>query len=174
MIADPLPDWLDREAWQALRIRLMELFIYDPDTGEFSRRKQVSGARKKREVIGYRVLRIDGRRYMAHRLAWLYMTGEWPEERIDHKDRDTNNCRFDNLRKATQQQNMWNSVHPAGASGMRCVYKVGNKYRARTHVNRKGIHLGYFNSPELAAEAVANAVSEMRGEFANTEAACRS
>ena len=44
-------------------------------------------------------------KYLAHRLAWLYVTGSWPSQDIDHIDGDPTNNRFANLREVTHQEN---------------------------------------------------------------------
>jgi hypothetical protein len=58
---------------------------------------------------GYRLIGVDGRWHKAHRLAWLYMTGSWPREQIDHINLIKNDNRFENLREATQTQNHANT-----------------------------------------------------------------
>lgn len=57
---------------------------------------------------GYRNIRIDGRAYRVHRLAWLWMTGEWPDPECDHINTVKNDNRWFNLRKATRGQNAAN------------------------------------------------------------------
>lgn len=93
---------------------LRELFNYDPDTGLFTRLKRVSQRGLVGTVAGcvnvngYVHIKIACRGYKAHRLAWLYMTGEWPEHEVDHEDRDRTNNRWKNLRAATHKQNQEN------------------------------------------------------------------
>src|SRR5215472_5251203 len=100
--------------------RLREYLEYDHETGIFRYRKpkpkvrvgEVAGylydasvyrpARPSRPVIS---LKIDGRSYLAHRLAWLYVTGEWPKGQIDHIDLDATNNRWVNLRAADNGKN---------------------------------------------------------------------
>ena len=73
--------------------RLKELLSYDPATGIFAwktRRNQLSDIGQRAgtiHVCGYRVIRIDESGYQAGRLAWFYMTGQWPKSEIDHKNR---------------------------------------------------------------------------------------
>src|ERR1700719_1662744 len=94
--------------------RLRELLSYDPETGVFRwlvRKRQnvkagdVAGSF---DGCGYCKISIDRRAYKAHRLAWLYMTGEWPPAEIDHINMNRADNRFANLRLATRHQNMAN------------------------------------------------------------------
>jgi hypothetical protein len=89
--------------------RLRELLDYDPETGVFTRRittgrnrrwkagDKVSG--RPSATTGYLGIGIGKRRYAAHRLAWLWMTGEWPKNLMDHRDCDRTNNRWVNLRE---------------------------------------------------------------------------
>ena len=94
--------------------RLRELLDYDPDTGAFTWRVTRSHQIKAGNVAGstiakdYVQIRIDGRRYLAHRLAWFYIYGEWPAGQLDHADTHGNHNWITNLRPATQTQNNGN------------------------------------------------------------------
>jgi hypothetical protein len=96
--------------------RLRELLDYDPETGRFIWRKDhptakhikagsVAGTKNGR---GYWVIGVAGAKYVAHRLAWLYVTGEWPAHLVDHENGDRLDNRFANLREATDSQNNFN------------------------------------------------------------------
>lgn len=78
--------------------KLKSLINYNPVTGEFSR----AGYAKCGTLTyqGYLAIQVAGKRYYAHRLAWFYMTGKWPEDEIDHKNRIRNDNRWENLREA--------------------------------------------------------------------------
>src|SRR5262245_57095359 len=96
------------------RERLLELLEYDPETALLTW-KQDRGGKAKTGIVagrlaanGYIDITIDSRRYKAHRLAWLYVHGEWPPEEIDHRDLDKANNRLANLRPASHQQNLYN------------------------------------------------------------------
>jgi hypothetical protein len=90
--------------------RLREILGYDPETGLFTRLVR-TGRIRAGEVAGtahsrgYRSIVIDGRVYLSHRLAWLYVHGEWPPEQIDHINRNRADNRLVNLRAAKQSQN---------------------------------------------------------------------
>ncbi|MFA6198823.1 MAG: HNH endonuclease [Bacteroidales bacterium] len=89
---------------------LKEHFNYNPETGEFLRKKnKIVKTIGKRE---YRKINIDGKFYKAHRLIWLYTYGTWPDDFIDHIDGDKHNNRIDNLRNATNSENQCNRTHP--------------------------------------------------------------
>jgi hypothetical protein len=106
--------------------RLKELFCYDPETGQFTRRIKVSNQHAGTIAGGYNsgyvMLRIDGKRCMAHRAAWLYMTGEWPGNEIDHINRDGLDNRFANLRDVTHEVNSLNRTSSKGVADEPHVY----------------------------------------------------
>jgi hypothetical protein len=135
--------------------RLKQLLHYDPDTGVFT------GNLTNRKVgsvsdRGYLRLNLQNRLYMAHRIAWLYMTGDFPEREIDHIDGDKLNNRWVNLRPATRKQNMENtSLFSTSTSGYRGVtwYKRNNKWGATAFHNGKRHFAGLFDTAEEAAVA---------------------
>lgn len=153
--------------------RLRELLHYDPGTGVFTRRLDVATNAKAGTVAGcikagYVVIGIDRRVYRANRLAWLYMTGEWPKHHIDHKDMDRTNDRWANLREATRSQNGMNRAayrnNSTGFKGVRKVYKSG--WAAIISKDGKATYLGYFKSPEAAHAAYCDAAESLFGDFA--------
>ena len=94
--------------------RLREVLSYDPDTGLFTWKKR-TGSRAVVGAIagtanngGYIQVSIDGVLYYAHRLAWLYMTGEWPEAEVDHARMRPGDNRWDQIREASRSQNEQN------------------------------------------------------------------
>lgn len=156
-------------------VRLRELLHYDPVTGIFTWKVRVSQrmrAGSKAGTLstkGYIVIGIAGKFYRAHRLAWLYMTGEWPEHEVDHRIGVRDDNRWSELREATQAQNMQN--RPALNSSSTGVKGVvwrdrQKKYQARLTVSGKRISLGYFHALEDASAAYAAAAREHHGEFA--------
>jgi hypothetical protein len=116
-----------------------------------------------------RQIMINGKLYLSNRLAWLYMNGEWPDHHIDHKDLNICNDAFDNLRKATNSQNMCNrpmqSNNKSGYKGVSYCRRT-RKWQATIRINGKVIHLKRWDTPEQAAEAYAKAAKELHGEFA--------
>jgi hypothetical protein len=156
--------------------RLREVLSYDPETGAFT--WLVSTARHRRigDVAGcvkdgYRQIGIDGRRYRAHRLAWLWMTGEWPSAEIDHINGDPADNRIANLRPATSSQNKANArKRSRNTSGWKGVswHARDRKWRAMIGVAGRQQHLGYFDCPAEAHAAYVRAAEHHFGEFART------
>jgi hypothetical protein len=133
---------------------LRELLHYDPETGVFTRRVRDAGkAAGWLNYDGYPLIWLGRRHYRAHRLAWLYMTGEWPKRQIDHIDGHRANNRWLNLREATQTMNNMNSrLSVANSSGFKGVSwrKSRHKWVAHIRINKKLTYLGSFDSPEEA------------------------
>jgi citrate synthase len=142
--------------------RLKELFSYNEFTGEFTRikrthRRDVGSKVGAIHPRGYQIIGIDGKRYKAHHLAWLYVYGELPKLSIDHINRETGDNRIANLRLATQKQNNENiSMRKDNTSGYRGVtwHSAGKKWRAQVSHNKKYIIVGMFDNKEDAAKAV--------------------
>ncbi len=155
--------------------RLKEVLHYDPETGAWRWLKSMSSRIKVGDVAGstdakgYTVIGIDGTQPKAHRLAWLYMTGEWPQRHLDHKNGDRADCRWANLREATMAQNNQNcrtpSTNKSGYKGV-AFHKATGKWRASISVNNYPRWLGLFESPEAAHQAYAAAAEGLYGEFA--------
>jgi len=145
--------------------QLRELLHYDPQTGLFSRRtngvRYAAGA-----VVGNanrpndrRIIRIRGSVYKAHRLAWLYVYGEWPTYHIDHLDGNPSNNRIANLRDVPSVVNTQNirKARSHNRSGLLGAYKSRNKWNARITVDGKSIYLGVFDTAEQAHVAYVSA-----------------
>lgn len=141
--------------------QLRELLSYDEETGVFRWRASI-GRQQAGAVAGglnghgYRVVRIAGRLHMAHRLAWLYVTGEWPTGQLDHVNGDGLDNRFANLRPCTNAQNAQNQRRDrrsaSGVLGVHKAYKPG-KWKARIKLAGVETHLGLFDSVPAAAAA---------------------
>jgi hypothetical protein len=155
--------------------RLREVLHYNPDTGVFTRlvasrhnARFVGSEAGRTQGIGYREIRVDGRRYLAHRLAWLYMTGAWPKAETDHTNLDRADNRWCNLREATRSQNFANkrlqANNTSGRKGIR--RQPSGKWRAEHKFNGKPIRLGLFDTPGQAALAHAISMERHHGAFA--------
>lgn len=156
---------------------LKEYVSYDPVTGQFTCIKKWCSKVMVGEVVGcyatgYWKVSFLGMPYLAHILAWFYMTGEWPKVEIDHKDRDKSNNQWGNLRQATRQQNEFNkSPHGDSILGIKgvSVSKNHDRYRAHITLDGKQYHLGTFDTLEEAKRARREAEQKFFGEFATTE-----
>jgi len=118
---------------------------------------------------GYKVIGIGGHSYRAHRLAFLYMNGCFPESMVDHIDGDRLNNKFENLRPVNKFQNMWNMGSINGSASKFCgvfFEKKIKKWRAHIRFNGKRKHLGVFKNEVDAAKAYDKAALEFHGEFA--------
>lgn len=154
--------------------RLKELLHYDPETGVFVwlRSRRRLGVTAGFLAHGYRKIKVGGVAYPAHRLAWLYMTGEWPDAQIDHINFFCSDNRWANLRAATPSQNNAWRRSAIGPSKFRGVswHKAAEKWRAQIKVLGDKKHLGSFKSRTEAAAAYDAAAIEYFGPFARTNA----
>ena len=141
---------------------LKELLSYDADTGQFTRLMSATRTDRigkiagKNRPDGYREIKINGKEYYAHRLAWLYVHGEWPADQIDHINGVRSDNRIDNLRLASKKQNMENRKQQINnKSGYRGVYwhTTSGKWRARVKHHGKHYESGSFDVLEEAAAA---------------------
>jgi hypothetical protein len=159
--------------------QLRAVLLYEPETGIFTWRSrpdrsvQANGrwAGKQAGTPGRNGLSIliSRRHYKAHRLAWFYVHGVWPEAEIDHINGDWRDNRIANLRNATRNQNSANG-------GMSKFNKVGLKgvswsqkarlWRAQIDCDKVHYHFGYFTTPEDAYAAYCEAAVRLHGEFA--------
>ena len=139
--------------------RLREVFDYNQETGLFTWKVRVAkcvhigtiaGCIEKR--IGYTTIGIDKEIYFAHRLAWLYVHGRWPDQMIDHINGKKSDNRFANLRKVTPEGNSQNVFRPnrRNKSGYMGVIFFQNKWRANISIKGKTQWLGDFDSPQKA------------------------
>lgn len=156
---------------------LRTLLAYDPDTGEFTWRVNHSNGDKRiGTVAGYRLsqghwrIKIARVAYMAHRLAWLYMTGEWPRAQIDHINLVRDDNRWHNLRQATPSQNKANQHRlKNNKSGLKGVSMNHGKWRASLKIDGVSKHLGSFNCPAAAHLAYVVWADKQFGEFARAQ-----
>lgn len=132
-----------------------QLFDYDPETGVLSWRAtgRRAGSRSDR---GYRDIKIGRRKWREHRVIWLWMTGRWPEDQIDHENRVRDDNRWANLRVVDQTTNQRNrSLQKNNTSGVPGVsyHKRDRCWRARIKANGEYVHLGSFQTFEDAVAA---------------------
>lgn len=157
-----------------------KILHYEESTGVFTWRT-TSGPRKAGTVaggaaLGYWAIGVGRRRYQAHRLAWLYVYGVWPQVEVDHINRDRFDNRIENLRLASRRQNGANlSLSCRNTSGVKGVTwdKRSRKWLASIMVDRKRKHVGYFNDIGLAAAAYDRAAEKAFGRFAATNGSAK-
>jgi len=141
--------------------RLKELLHYDESTGIFTRKTKVanrlagtvSGARQNK---GYVQIMIDKENYLAHRLAWFYVYGKWPNNQIDHINRIKTDNKISNLRDVDNSKNQHNiGIRSHNSSGVTGVYQSSKskKWVATIEVNNKKHCLGTYTSLHDAASA---------------------
>lgn len=151
---------------------LKKFLKYNPDTGVFTWIVYTGGNIKKgaiagsRRPNGYIDIRINRTGYLAHRLAWLYMNGEFPKKEIDHINRNKSDNSFCNLREASSSQNHFNrEKQKNNTSGFKGVTPKDNGYQAQATFKGKHIHLGWFKTPEEASKVYQKFIKENHGEF---------
>jgi hypothetical protein len=153
--------------------RLKELLHYDPETGDFIRLVSTNSRVKAGDIAGglnsdgYVMIRVDGFRYSAHRLAFLYMLGEMPEW-SDHHDLNRSNNRWSNLRIATRSQNQANQrVRQNNRLGVKGVHinRYG-KYAVSIRANGAQHYLGQTDDLATAIAIYQRASVHYYGEFA--------
>ncbi|KGV49451.1 HNH endonuclease [Burkholderia pseudomallei] len=157
--------------------RLKRLLHYEEQTGLFFKKVyqgpfvfvlgRIVGTPR---ADGYLQMKVDGRNYLAHRLAFLYMTGEWPNGFVDHQDGQRSNNRWSNLRVATASENVHNiGLSRSNTSGVKGVslHKASGKWAAQVSKNGVSYFLGLHTDIKDAAEAVRAKREELHGEFTN-------
>ena len=158
-------------------LQLRSALDYDPETGVFRwainlrRIKAGTQAGHRCPRLGYVLLGLYGRLYRAHRLAWLHVTGYWPEGDIDHINGDGYDNRIANLRVATRTENNGNMRRPKhNTSGLKGAYwdKRAGKWLAQIKHRRQQHHLGFYDTAEEAHAAYCAAAARLHGDFARS------
>ena len=143
---------------------LKSILVYSQETGNFiwkirpANHIHIGDIAGSLHHTGYIVIQINKKLYLAHRLAWLYMTGNFPVNTIDHIDgiNIPNFNKWSNLRDITHQKNNFNKgINKNNTSGYKGVSwnKRNNKWQVEIGVNGKSIYLGYFVDIEEASDA---------------------
>lgn len=143
--------------------KLREKYSYDEELGVLKNKKgRVIGYTSQE---GYRKAYIFGKYLYLHRVIFFYVHGYLPDL-IDHIDRNKLNNRVSNLREASKSENCLNSSKRiTNTSGYKNVvwHKVAKKWRAQVTVNKKRVHVGLFDSPEEAYQALKDGGFEQYG-----------
>ena len=155
---------------------LKDTLSYCPITGMFLWKISKQGCKintpagSLNKTTGYIRIKINQQRYQAHRLAWLYMYGHFPEGEIDHKNRVRSDNRIENLREATRQQNRFNSKqYKNNTSGQKGVTwsKATNRWIVLVRENYSGKYLGSFKIKEDAVHVAQQYIQTLHAEFYN-------
>jgi len=132
---------------------LKSILEYDPDTGVFIWKIRKKGIKRKVAGYinnnGYRVITINRTTQLAHRLAWLYMTGEWPKGQIDHINHDKDHNRIENLNDVSVRGNAHNRLDNKTFVGV-YWHPDNNKWISKINIRGKIEYLGSFET-HLAA-----------------------
>jgi HNH endonuclease/AP2 domain len=144
--------------------RLKDLLHYDTETGVFTwivtagrhdrwKAGRVAGSLSK----GYLCIRVDGKLHFAHRLAWLYVYGEFPPKHTDHINGDKSDNRISNLRACSSSVNMHGvkrklTTNTTGHAGV-SYDKTRDKYAAYAWLDNKKVFIGRYGSLEEAVSA---------------------
>jgi hypothetical protein len=158
--------------------RLRQVLDYNPIDGVFTWKERLSNRVSVGDVAGtlgqngYTYIRFDGYMVLAHRLAWMYVHGEWPDKAIDHINGDRNDNRLSNLRLANSSENAINGkVRSTNKSGYRGVSwdKGKSKWVARLVKDGKQHVLGRFHTKEDAYQVYCEAAKRLHGEFSRKD-----
>lgn len=152
---------------------LMKRLHYNPNTGEFRWRYSVAKRIKPGDLAGryntqnYLDIAINQVRYKAHRLAWLYMTGDWPKNEIDHINCDPSDNRWCNLRLCDRYGNTRNvGLRKDNTSGFKGVSWNKKTQQWQSHVTKNGqmyssMHTYYWQ----AIRATIRKREQLHGEY---------
>ena len=147
------------------------LLTYDDGTGEIAWRVGRLKGQRAGSINGqgYTQIKVGGRIYLAHRVAWLLKTGEWPSLEIDHSNGvKADNCWL-NLRAADRYQNAQNVTRAQkSASGYRGVIAKGGAWQAQIRASGRNHYLGIFKTAVEAHRAYRAAAELLHGQFARS------
>jgi hypothetical protein len=168
---------------------LKQLIDYNPDTGVFVWKerplsmlekqsycntwntrfanKQAGRLTNVKKGFTFRRICIFNKEYQGHHIAFLYMTGKYPEHDIDCIDGDYTNLEFKNIRECTRQDTTFKAIKSSGKNKLigSSFKKDRNKYRSQIDVNGKSISLGHFDTEEQAHNAYVEAKRQISPEF---------
>lgn len=152
---------------------LRDLLRYEPETGLFYWSRPPKAHPRLKEYAaggistGYVMIKMFEKKYKAHRLAWLYVYGEWPDGDIDHINGCPIDNRIANLRIATNPENQANRRRNSGKATPKGVRLMPNgRFQARITHKQQQIHLGTYESVIEANAAYIAASKKLYGQYA--------
>lgn len=150
--------------------RLRYLLRYDKKTGRMYWRQSRQKVQRHAEAgsknwTGYWRIKVDGVLYLRSRLAYLYVTGSWPPDEIDHINRNRCDDRWCNLRPVTHRQNCQNKTKASGLSPGVFWHKRDKRFYAQISIAGRKKYLGCFDAAAEAAQAVRAAVESLGEEM---------
>lgn len=147
---------------------LTELISYNKESGIFTwlvnrNKTRIGDTCGHKSSQGYVRICLNYKMYLAHRLAWFYVTKTWPDQQIDHINGVRDDNRFCNLRDVSNSENQQNQTRAQkdSASGLLGVYRNGENWKAVICINQCNTHLGTYATKELAYEAYLVAKREL-------------
>ena len=141
-------------SYATLQTAVAEEIDYDPSSGIFVWKRQSHGRKSgpvgTKRKDGYKVIMVNGKQWLAHRLAWVLHHGEEPPAVIDHINRDKSDNRIENLRDGTNGVNEMNAKIPSnsafGISGVRRASKPGN---FQAYFAKRGAFKSFYHGPDF-------------------------
>lgn len=163
------PSWIKNPPGTRLTLELLrECLHYAPETGKFrwliSPSKKVRKGDEAGSTTDYVRIIFCRKIYLAHRLAWFYMTGVWPRPEVDHRDTVRTNNKWGNLRLATSAVNKQNQRRAKSnnrSTRVLGVYPNKHRFYAKIQTSGKSLHLGTFDTIEQAHEVYIEAKRRM-------------
>jgi hypothetical protein len=155
---------------------LKKLLDYNLDTGIFTwkinrtKNAKIGSIAGYVDIEGYHLISIFGKVYKSHRLAWLYVYGNFPSKLIDHINGNKSDNKLCNLRECSNDENQWNAkISSRNLSGVKGVHWSNNKDRwiAKLSIHGKIKHCGSFKDIESAKNAIIKFRESLHKEFAN-------
>jgi hypothetical protein len=175
--------WAKEPRTDLTAAQVRAVFNYHPETGNLIWRRRPNTSRFNRTfntlyagkvagtktADGYISVRVNDVRYLAHRIAWLWVHGEWPSVQLDHINGDEGDNRLINLREADFDEQARNRAGRA-ASGRKGVSRSkSGRYTVRLWDGSKNLYLGSWDDLEAADDVARKAREHLHGDFANHE-----
>lgn len=166
--------WWDRATDKQRMERLNSVLRYDSESGHLYWKEDRGRHKVKGKIAGYAhcegyvAVGLDGKRFLAHRVAWMLTYGTWPDEWIDHVNGNRSDNRLVNLRECSPSENNSNRKNGPGRDLPKGVsfHRRTGKYQAHVRKSGRVVYSGLFASVEEAAVAYVANASIAHGEFA--------